>query len=83
MSTQHRLNINTKKKRKLDEVNEVVSSVTEYKRCAILKYCDENGIEKNQFDILTISKKLCKLGMSYCFLLFIIYFDLEFFKNLL
>ena len=47
MSTQHRLNKITKKKIKLYEVNEDVSSVTEYKRCAILKYCDEIVTEKN------------------------------------
>ena len=63
MSTLHRLNKDTIKKTKLDEVNEIVSSVRENKRCAILKYCDENGIEKNQLDILSISNELRKLGM--------------------
>ena len=81
MSTQHRLNINTKKKRKLDEVNEVVSSVTEYKRCAILKYCDENGIEKNQLNILSIINKLQTLGMSYSLIISIISITFEFYEN--
>ena len=81
MSTQHSFNKNTLKKIKLDEVNENVSSVTEFKRCAILNYCDENGIEKNQLDTLFISNELHKLGMSYCFLTSIIYFVLEFYKN--
>ena len=81
MSTQHRLNKNTKKIIKLDKVNEDVSSVAEYKRCAILKYCNENDIEKNQLDSLSISNELCKLGISYCFLTSIIYFVFEFYKN--
>ena len=81
MSTQHRLNINTKKKRKLDEVNEVVSSVTEYKRCAILKYCDENGIEKNQLNILSIINKLQTLGISYSLIISIISITFEFYEN--
>ena len=81
MSTQHRLNINTKKKRKLDEVNEVVSSVTEYKRCAILKYCDENGTGKNQLNILSIINKLQTLGISYSLIISIISITFEFYEN--
>ena len=68
MSTQHSLYKNTIKKIKLDEVDENVSSVVEYKRCAILKYCNENGIEKYQLDKLSISNELHKLGKSYFFL---------------
>ena len=62
MSTKHSQNKNTTKKIKLDEVDENVSSIAEYKKCAILKYCKENGIEKNQLNELSISKKLHKLG---------------------
>ena len=68
MSTQHRLKKDTTKKIKLDEVDNDVSSVAEHKRCAILKYCKENGIEKNQLDILSLSNELHNLGMSYSFL---------------
>ena len=39
MSTQHNRNKNTTKKTKLNEVDKNVSSIAEYKRCAILKYC--------------------------------------------
>ena len=63
MSTQHSQNKITTKKIKLDEVDENVCSIAEYKRCAILKYCMENGIEKNQFENLFISKKLHELGL--------------------
>ena len=52
MSTQNIRNKNTIKKIKLDEVNEKVSCIAEYKRCATLKYCKENGIEKNHLDEL-------------------------------
>ena len=63
MSLQHRQNKNTVKKINLDEVDEGVSNVTKYKRCAILKYCNENDVEKNQLDILSISNELRKVGM--------------------
>ena len=45
MSTKHSRNKNTTKKIKLDEVDENVCSIAEYKRCAILKYCNENGVK--------------------------------------
>ena len=76
MSTQPRLNKITIKKIKLDEIFEDLGSVVEYKRCAILKYCDENGIEKKQLDKLSISDELRKLGMSYCFFFFHRYYFL-------
>ena len=63
MSTLHRLNKYTNKKVKLDEVNEILSSIAEYKRCAIVKYCNENGVENNQLDILSISNEVHKIGM--------------------
>ena len=46
---------------------QLVSSIAEYKRCAILKYCNENGIKKSYLDELLISKNLHKLGMCYSF----------------
>ena len=73
MSKQRRLDKVNIKEIKLDKVDEDVCSVAVYKRCAILKYCDENGIEKNQFDTLFISNELHKFGMSYCFLSSMIY----------
>ena len=78
MSTQHSLNKNTIKKIKLDEVDENVSSVVEYKRCAILKYCNENGIEKYQLDKLSVLNELHKLGKSYFFLTSIRFIIIEF-----
>ena len=77
MSTQHSQNKNTIKKIKLDEVDKDVNSVAEYKRCAILKYCNENGIEKNQLDILSFTNEHHKLGIFIVFtqyLLDIFYF---------
>ena len=67
MSTQYSQNKNTIKKIKLDKVDENVGSIVEYKRCAILKYCKENGIEKNQFDEISISNEHYKLGLYYFF----------------
>ena len=65
MSTKHSRNKNTTKKIKLDEVDEIVGSIAEYKRCAILKYCNKNGIENSHLDKLSISKKLPKFGLYY------------------
>ena len=62
MSTQHSKNKNAIKKIKLDEDNGNVSSIAEYKRCAILKYCKELGTKRNQLDRLSILNKLRKLG---------------------
>ena len=63
MSTQHNRNRNTTKKTKLDELDKNVSSIAEYKRCAILKYCKELGTKRNQLDRLSILNKLRKLGL--------------------
>ena len=62
MSTQHSQNRITTKKIKLDEVDEDVRSITEYKRCAILKYCNENGNINNQLDEFFISNDVHILG---------------------
>ena len=62
MSTQHNRNKNTTKKTKLNEVDKNISSIAEYKRCAILKYCKEIGTKRNQLDRLSILNKLRKLG---------------------
>ena len=63
MSTQHNRNKNTTKKTKLNEGDKNVSSIAEYKRCAILKYCKELGTKRNQLDRLSILNKLRKLGL--------------------
>ena len=45
-----------------------VSSIAEYKRSALLKYCKENGIKKNQLDELSVSNNLHKLGLFCLFI---------------
>ena len=69
MSTQHNQNKNTTKKTKLDKVDENLGSIAEYKRCAIVKYCNENNGEKYQLDMLSVSDELQKLGFYNCFLI--------------
>ena len=64
MSTQQSQNKNTAKEIKLDEVDENVSSIAVYKRCAILKYCNENGNINNQLDEFFISNDVHILGNS-------------------
>ena len=59
MSIQHSQNKKTVKKMKIDED---VSSIAEYKKCAILKYCNENGIDTNHFDKISISNDFLLLG---------------------
>ena len=73
MSLQHSQNINIVKKTKLDKVDEDGSSIAEYKKCAILKYCNDNGIKTNNLDKLDISNKFQTLGL-YCFNIFTIIF---------
>ena len=73
MSLQHSQNKNTIKKTKLDEVDEDGSIIAEYKRCAILKYCNENGVKTNHLDDLSISNDFHLLGL-YCFVIFTIIF---------
>ena len=51
-----------------------VSSIAEYKRSALLKYCKENGIKKYQLDELSVSNNLHKLGLFYLFFKCIIVF---------
>ena len=46
-----------------------VSSIARYKKYAFLKYCNENGIRKNQLDESLILNKLHKLGL-FCFIVF-------------
>ena len=59
MSIQHSQNKKTVKKMKIDED---VSGIAEYKRCALLKYCNENGIKTNNLDKLSISNDFLLLG---------------------
>ena len=72
MSTQHSHIKNTTKKIKLDEEDESISNIAEYKKLAILKYCKENGVKKNQLDELSISNEFYKLGLFCFFIIFII-----------
>ena len=65
MSKYHSRNKKATKKIKLDKGDENVGSIAEYKRCAILKFCNEKGIKKNQLDELSISEKLHKLGFNF------------------
>ena len=44
-----------------------VSSIAEYKICAILKYYNENITKKNQLDEVLISNKPHKLSL-FCFI---------------
>ena len=81
MSTQHKLKRNTKEIIKLDKVDGYLDCIAEYKRCAILKYCNEYGIEKYQLDMSSISNELHKLGMHYFYLLSIICIILEVHEN--
>lgn len=67
MPLQRCQNLNTMKKIKLDELDKDVSSIAEYKKCAIPRYCKENGNIKNHLDELSISNNLYKLGLR-CFL---------------
>ena len=62
MSLQHSKNKKPVKKTKLDVVDEDGSSIAEYKRCAILKYCNKNGIRTNHLDELSISNNFYLLG---------------------
>ena len=66
MSTHHSQNKDTTKKIKLDKVDEHVSRIAEYKKFAILKFCNKNGINKKQLDKISISNEHCKLSL-YCF----------------
>ena len=86
MSTQHSRNKNAIKKIKLDEDKGNVSSIAEYKRCAILKYCNENGNIKNQLDELFIFNELHELGLTFCLYLSvvnIIFLNIDFFSMVL
>ena len=71
MSLKQSQNKNTVKKIKIEEANKDGSIIAEYKRCAILKYCNENGIKTNHLDKLSISNEFYTLGL-YCFVIFTI-----------
>ena len=71
MSLQHSQIKKTVKKIKLDEVGEDGSVIAEYKRYAILKYCEENVINTNYLDKLDILNEFQILGL-YCFVIFTI-----------
>ena len=67
MSTQHRPIDFTMKKIKLNEVDENVSSVGEYKNKAFLQYCNGNDIEKHQLNEMSTSNNLLKSGL-FCYI---------------
>ena len=67
MSKQHRRNKKTTKKTKLDKGDGNVSNIAQYKRRAIVNFCNEMGIKQNQLDELSISEKLHKLGFNFFF----------------
>ena len=85
MPTQRRQNKSTTKKIKLDDLDKDVSCIAEYKRCAILRYCKENGNIKNQLDELFILNELHELGLTFCLYLSVvnIFFNIEFFSMVL
>ena len=56
------------------------SSIAEYKRCAFLKYCNENDNKKHQLDKLSTSNDLLKLGIFYWFVILILIFILNYMK---
>ena len=43
-----------------------VSSIAEYRKCAFLKYCNNNVIKNHQLDELLTLNDLLKLGQFYC-----------------
>ena len=57
---------------------QLVSSIAEYKRCAILKYCKDNGIKKSHLDELLISNNHRKLGMFTVLLVFYVDININF-----
>ena len=57
---------------------QLVSSIAEYKRYAILKYCKDNGIKKSHLDELLISNNLRKLGMFTVLLVFYVDININF-----
>ena len=56
------------------------SSIAEYKRCAFLKYRNENENKKLQLDSLSTLNDLLKLGMFYWFVISILIFILSYMK---
>ena len=52
------------KKIKLDEADENVSGITEYKRIAIQKFCNENGTKICRYDEMFSSNDVIETGIS-------------------
>ena len=50
---------------------QLISSIAEYKRCAILKYCNENGIKESHLEEFLVPNNLHKLGLCYSFVGFL------------
>ena len=67
MSINHSQNKNSIKKMKLDEADENVSSIAEYKRLAFLKFYNVNGKRSFQFNKLFIRDYVHEIGIYCCF----------------
>ena len=66
MSINQSLNKNNMKKIKLEEVDENVSSIAEYKTLAILKFCNESDTIIFQSNNFFITDDIHALGI-YCY----------------
>ena len=64
MSINHNQNENSMKKIKLDEHDENVSSIAEYKRLAILQFCNENGTKMCTYDEMFSLNDVIETGIS-------------------
>ena len=64
MSLNHSLSKCSVKKIKLDKADENVSSILEYKKIAILKFCNENGTKICKYDEMISSNGVIGTGTS-------------------
>ena len=55
-------------------IQQYISSIAEYKRCAFLKYYNENGIKEYQSVELSIPNNQLKISLFYWFIILIITF---------
>ena len=64
MSLNHSLSKCSVKKIKLDKADENVSSILEYKKIAILKFCNENNTKICKYDEMINSNDVIGIGTS-------------------
>ena len=64
MSIKHSLSKNNITKIKLNKANENVSSITEYKRIAIVKFCNEKDTKSCKYDEIFNSNDDIEIGIS-------------------